>query len=163
TGPGVTAAPWSLSVPLTGMFNGRHTMPLAVLLEKEIVAPVQGFEQANLHVRVTAAGEDVSGNLVFPSLGAGLKATGGPYTQVSGAETKEFQIAVEGTGGHNHTPLNGTVALEFSRKGEVVKQRTPPTDFRVTFVPQFFGWNLAQKTCNGISLSSAVLTIYASG
>ena len=164
SGPGPMGN-WALQVPLNGMFNGKHTSPLLILPQKEFLEVANPFESVKKFViRLVGAGEDVTGSIVWPSASPGLKVKPYGNVHVGGSETKEITVPVEGTGGHNEsTPLDGTVAFQFVRQGQSIPQQTLPVSFRVTFVPSYFGRDLPDKTCNGVSLSRPTVTAYANG
>jgi hypothetical protein len=162
SGPGAIGS-YSFSVPLAGMFDGKHTSPVLVLPQSEVVVPVTGQETAKMVVRLVAAGEEVTGKVVW-SAASGIKPGAFSNVHLNPTETRDVTVSIDGTGGHGDgTALDGMIAFEFTRKGESISQRTPGRPFRLVFIPSYFGRDFAKANCNGVDLSRAHLTVEANG
>jgi hypothetical protein len=165
SGPGTTV-PWTFSIPLNGMFNGKHTIPLLTMLDKEQLVPValNATEGGTAQVRLVGAGEDVSGKIVPVSSTPGLNVSATQTFALGKTESKDVKVWFNGSGGHTDaTPLDATVAFEFARQGQTTKQQTMPGTFRVMFIPDQFHRTFPNKSCNGVGLSDLQAVFYASG
>lgn len=159
SGPGVTV-PWTFSVPLAGMFNGKHTMPLVTLPEKDFLIT----NSMNVVVHLVGAGDETKGRLVW-SLPAGVTVDWGSPTDLTlgGAESKDLTYKFSAASPQPEgTHVQGSVRYEFTRKGESVKQQTAPIAFAMTYIPMSFDKPLAEKIC-GLRLSNPRIYVNAGG
>jgi hypothetical protein len=163
SGPGPRGN-WTLAIPLTGTFNGTRLAPLVILLEKEILKVATPFQTADLAVRLVGTGEAVSGDIVWASLTPGLKPGVRKGIQLGASETKEVKIQLDaGTTDREHEKaFDGTVAFRYARAGGGA-QETAAVPFKATFVPDFSGRNLAEKTCHGTPLMRGHVSFGADG